>query len=274
MKHYPAPEVAATYQQARELCRQVGETPQLLPVLGGLVVFYLNRNELQTARELGEQMLDLAQRLHDPAALGHAHIIFGERLVLLRSMGRCPYTPGTRPRPLQFPAAPRPMASSPDHLGVFGLSRLTQILWDLGYPAQALQRSQEALTLAREWARPIHFALALNWAAQFHLYRREGQRAYELAEAALALAREHGFVLRVAQATLPRGWALVAQGQMEAGIAQIREGLGAVRATGVESMGDLALLAEACGSVGQIEEGLQAIAEALASENRSGGETR
>jgi class 3 adenylate cyclase/predicted ATPase len=273
-KGLAAPEVAATYQQARELCRQVGETPQLLPVLEGLVVFYLNRNELQTARELGEQMLDLAQRLHDPAALGRAQTMFGNVLFFFGAWdaARIHLEQGLTLYKSQQDRVHGLLTATED--GVFGLSRLAQVLWALGYPAQALQQSQEALTLAREWARPIHIALALFWAAQFHLYRREGQRAYELAEAALALAREHGFVLRVVQATLLRGWALVAQGQMEAGIAQIREGLGAVRATGVESMGDLALLAEACGSVGQIEEGLQAIAEALASENRSGGETR
>ena len=49
------------YTRARELCRQVGETPQLLSVLCGLGRFYNIRAEYQTARELGEQFLRLAQ---------------------------------------------------------------------------------------------------------------------------------------------------------------------------------------------------------------------
>ena len=40
-KGYAAPEVEHAYTRARELCQQVGETPQLFPVLWGLWVFYL-----------------------------------------------------------------------------------------------------------------------------------------------------------------------------------------------------------------------------------------
>ena len=35
-KGYAAPEVGKAYTRARELCQQVGETPQLFPVLWGL----------------------------------------------------------------------------------------------------------------------------------------------------------------------------------------------------------------------------------------------
>jgi hypothetical protein len=55
-------------------------------------------------------------------------------------------------------------------------------------------------------------ASALLFAAEVHMYRREGQSTYEQAEAALGLAREHGFAFRVAQATILRGWTLVEQG--------------------------------------------------------------
>ena len=56
-KGYAAPEVEQAYARARELCQQVGETSQLFPVLLGLWAFYFVRAELQTARELGEQLL-------------------------------------------------------------------------------------------------------------------------------------------------------------------------------------------------------------------------
>ena len=41
--------------------------------LWGLWVFYVMRGELQTARELGEQLLSLAQALQDPLFLLEAH---------------------------------------------------------------------------------------------------------------------------------------------------------------------------------------------------------
>ena len=63
-KGYAAPEVEKAYTRARELCQQVGETPQLFPVLWGLWAFYLVRAELQTARELGEQLLRSGPERH------------------------------------------------------------------------------------------------------------------------------------------------------------------------------------------------------------------
>src|SRR5215510_8277068 len=42
-------------------------------VLQGLQTFYLNRAELQLARELGEQLLSLAHRLDDSVSLIGAH---------------------------------------------------------------------------------------------------------------------------------------------------------------------------------------------------------
>jgi tetratricopeptide (TPR) repeat protein len=69
-----------------------------------------------------------------------------------------------------------------------------------------------------------------------------------------------------------RGWTLVAQGDGEAEIVQMRQGLAAYRVSGaVESQTYmLALLAEAYGKVGQVEEGLAAVAEALEFVDRTG----
>ena len=72
-KGHAAPEVEHAYTRARELCQQLGETPQLFPALWGLCLFHSGRGELQTARELGEQLLSLAQSVQDPALLIEAH---------------------------------------------------------------------------------------------------------------------------------------------------------------------------------------------------------
>jgi predicted ATPase/class 3 adenylate cyclase len=68
-KGYGAPEVETAYNRALELCRQVGETPQLFVALMGLWQFYLVRAQHQTARELGERLLNLAQNVGDSALL-------------------------------------------------------------------------------------------------------------------------------------------------------------------------------------------------------------
>ena len=75
-----APEVERAYARARELCAQLGDTPQLFPVLRGLMQYYLNRGDLQTATQLGEQLLRLAQAQPDPALRLLAHYQLGNVL--------------------------------------------------------------------------------------------------------------------------------------------------------------------------------------------------
>jgi predicted ATPase len=82
-KGYAAPEVEHVYARARERCRQLGDSPQLFRVLRGLFIFYLNRGALQTTRELGEQLLILAQRQHAPPLLLEAHFAVGATLFWL-----------------------------------------------------------------------------------------------------------------------------------------------------------------------------------------------
>jgi predicted ATPase len=82
-KGYGAPEVKEAFTRALELCRQLGDTPQLSGVLGGLAGFYMGRGELRTARELGEQCLTLAQRGRRPTLLLWAHNMRGENLLYL-----------------------------------------------------------------------------------------------------------------------------------------------------------------------------------------------
>ena len=69
-----------------------------------------------------------------------------------------------------------------------------------------------------------------------------------------------------------RGWALVAQGQDDEGIVQLRHGIAASQATGSELTRPafLVQLAEAYGRTGQIEEGLHVLAEALAAVHSTG----
>jgi hypothetical protein len=64
-KGYAAPERKHAYARAWELCQQVGETPQRFPVLFGLWQCYALGAEWQKAREVGNQLLGLAERQHE-----------------------------------------------------------------------------------------------------------------------------------------------------------------------------------------------------------------
>jgi tetratricopeptide (TPR) repeat protein len=192
-KGWGAPEVEHVYARARALSQQVGESPELFPVLWGLWRFYLVRAEYQTARELGEQCLSLAQRVQDSALLLLAHLALGGTMYL---MGELPPARAQLEQGLAFynPQEHRALAFHYGlDLGVWCLSYVAWPLALLGYPDQALTRIHEALTLAQELAHPISLAAALYYAALLHYVRREGPAAQECAEAAIALSHEQGF---------------------------------------------------------------------------------
>ena len=92
------------------------------------------------------------------------------------------------------------------------------------------------------------------------------------AEETISLATAHGFPFFAVQGSILQGWVLAEQGQVEAGITQIRQGLAAFRDLGIEATRPyfLALLAEAYGTAQQAEEGLAIAAEALAIVDKTG----
>ena len=73
-----APEVERTYARAQELSQQIGDLPQRFQVLLGLRRFYIHRGDLQAARELGEQLLTLAQGMQDRASVASPHDARGD----------------------------------------------------------------------------------------------------------------------------------------------------------------------------------------------------
>jgi class 3 adenylate cyclase/predicted ATPase len=261
---YAAPEVLHTYARARALCQQVGATPQLFPVLRGLRAFYVTRAELQTARELAEQFLTVAQHVQDPSALLEANYAMGATLYFLGEFGPA----WTHLRPC---VASSDSQRHRSRAGLYGaaprvscLSYAALTLWVLGHADQALARSREALTLAQELSHPFSLAFALEMAAWLHQFRQEGHVTQERAEALIALSTAQGFTLYQALGMLLQGWALAQHGRVEEGIVRIGQGLAARRTTGAELKRPyyLVLLAEAYGKAGQVEAGLRVLAEA------------
>jgi class 3 adenylate cyclase len=217
---YAAPEVEHTYARARALCMQVEETPQLFPVLVRLRLFYLQRAVFQTAWELSEQCQSLAQHLQAPMRLleaseGSGTVLFwrGELTQALTHLEEGVRLYATAQHELSI----RYRQGS----GVTCLTYAALSLWLLGYPDQALHRSQEALTLVCTESRPFLVAYTLTAVVLLHQLRREEHHVQARAEAIITVSREEGFPYFLAIGTIFRGWALAKQGQREEGIAQM-----------------------------------------------------
>ena len=271
-KGYAALEVGETYTRAQHLCEHLDNPQQLFPVLRGLWSYYFTRAELQTAHELGEQLLALAQQAQDSTMLLVAHAVLGRTLFWLGAVAAA-HTHFAQGIALYDPKQHRASAFLyGEDAGVVCHCHATVTLWYLGYPKQGLTRSHEAVILAQQIRHPFILSYALSNAAIFHALRREEHAAQERAEATIIIATEQGFLFWMTISSILRGWALAQQGQAQAGIEQMHHGLIAHRATGAEVSQPyfLALLAEAHGTMGQPEAGLTALAEALTVVDKTG----
>jgi len=266
IKGYAAPEVEHAYTRARELCQQIGNTPQLFSVLYGQWESYTVRGEYKTTHELGEQLRSLAQRTQDPTHFLQTHVVQGNTLLWFGELAAARvhleqalvlYDP-QRHHSLAFLSGTDP--------GVLCGFSAAQTLWHLGYPAQAQQRSDEALTLAQKLAHPLSMVVALFYTVILHQLRGEGSAAQERIEAMIALLTEQGFAPVTFGTTCLLGWVQATRGQQEEGITQMRQGLTMQQTAGTNNQVSqmLALLAEVCGKAGRADEGLIVVAEAFA----------
>jgi predicted ATPase len=273
-KGWPAPEVERAYIRARELCEQLGETRQLFSVLRGLWECYEAQGKLVAARELGEQLLSLAESTADPALLLVAHDVLADSLYWDGQFvaARAHAEQGTALYDRQQHHVLASLYGGYDP-GVACLSFEAHSLWVLGYPDRSAKKMDDTLTLAHELPHhPSSLALAQTIATWLSQWRRERQTVLEHAEAVISLSTAQEFPMWVAWATVLQGWALARQGEQTEGLARIHQGLALYGAVGGELAQSylLALLAETYGDIGQIEEGLAVLAEALVAVHRIG----
>jgi predicted ATPase len=269
---WAASEVGQAYARARELCQCLGEPPQLLAVLLGQFMWCGQRAEWQTARELGEYLLTLAQRQSDPVLLLAVPAALGGTL-FFRGEAAAAHVHLARGSALDVAASHRALVVHHGwDLGVFARCYAALSLWLLGAPAQALAQMHEVRTLAQDLADPFSLAYVLLHVTRLYQWRRDVSATLTWGEAAMALCAEHGFRQYVSIGRLLHGWALAAQGQADAGLAQMRQGLTAYEATGAAMWRPyfLAMLAEGYGQMGAANEGLQGLAEALTAVQHTG----
>jgi DNA-binding winged helix-turn-helix (wHTH) protein/predicted ATPase len=265
LKGYASPDVERSYTRARHLCQQIGETRYLFPAVLGLGGVRQNQAEFRKARVLARQLLRLARTEGDPARLLWAYVLSGQISYLIGefALAQKDFVEGIALYDIRRHS---PHASDVvQDPGIHCRCYLAEILWVQGYVDQARQLCHEALRLARQLAHSHSKAVALSSAVLLHNRLGEQQTAQDLAEELIALTHQQGFPFWLAVGTVRRGWALVAQGEEEQGLAQMRQGLAIFHTTGAKFAipSFLCDLAEAHERAGRVEEGLALVTEAL-----------
>jgi predicted ATPase/class 3 adenylate cyclase len=272
IRGYAAPEVEACYQQARELCRALGDTPQLVPVLHGLWTYHVVRAQHADALALGEQVLELGAATGDDGLLLQGNMEVGWSLFFLGELEQArehlervlAHYDHERHSSHVFTYGDNPATSS--------RSALAQVLWLLGDADQSLRCSEENLTILRSLINhPYSVAFGLDLAAFLRQYLGDAPATHALVDEALELSEAQGLALIGAMASILKGWVLTREGELQEGTAQMRRGFAAQLATGAELVRPywLSLMAEACHRTGAARAGLALLDEAEAAVERT-----
>ena len=229
-----APEVGGTYSRARELCRKLGDSPQIVPALFGMWRFYIGRGDCTITRDLGRQLLDLGKSADDLPAivLGHYGLGFAQFCYGDLKQARVQLEDGYKlyDRKMRDSLSFR-LGQDP---GVACLSYCALALWVLGYPDRAKRATRQALTLADDLSHPFSSAYALSVACQIYQHRREIDQLRKVSETAIGVSREQGFTVWIASPSIFRGWVRAQQDSAIEGAREALEGVHAIVDAGME----------------------------------------
>ncbi len=265
IKGYASAEAQNIYADGHDLFWLQGPSPELFHVLWSLGLYYMWSAEVESALEIADQLLQLAEGLKNGPLIMEAHHAMGGALV---DLGRCNEALKHLDEATALYAAHR------NHRYNVFVGRDCKVmceciaaraLWALGYPDRAAERMAGALALAQELGHPQTLVVARHFAAQLHQLRGEVLLAYERAKEVVELADEYGLELWLAHGKIDLGWAEAELGNAQQGIEQMQRGLAAYEATGAKLWCPyyLGLLADELAKAGRVEEGLAAIAKAL-----------
>ena len=264
-KGWANPEVENLYKRANELCKSLGDPPQVAFIWFGLATMYESQGDFSKAQKMMEKRLDLPYDWHDGEILLESidllacstfHQASFNTALKHAEQGLSLYDPKHHRKI---------MASYGENPGVGCYGWASLALWCLGYPDQALQRAFDGLKQAEEPNHLYSLASAQTHVAWLYQLRLEKKSTEEWAETAINIAAGNGFPYRLAKGTIFKGWASVMINQQEDGLDLMQEGLAACRNVGAELDRPyyLALLAEASNQFGYVDQGLEALTEAL-----------
>jgi DNA-binding SARP family transcriptional activator/predicted ATPase len=272
-KGWAAEEVLDAYTRARALSEDLGDERELFIALRGEGQYRMIGGQSAIARRLGNRCIALAERSTDVGVQLEAHHLFWSNSFFMgeyAEAGRhCAKGVSLYERERDHALT---FVYSGHDPGVCCRSFSALIDCLCGRPDRCLEGCREALALAQRFDHPLTTAIAYWAHALAHILRGEPLQARQWAERVIAVSDEYLLPLTRYQGILQLGWALTQLGELDEGIARMREGVEGTKATGAE-MGlpyFVALLGEALGRAGRPDAGLEQIEHALVTAERNG----
>jgi adenylate cyclase len=261
-KGFGAPELGQSVVRARELCDRMGDTRQRFTALIQLTTYYATTAQYRTALELDKEISRLAGQLKDPLLEAISH---SSRLWPFLNLGDLART-------VECAKYMADVYDEEKHgflgyifgydLGVLNLGFGSWALWIMGYPDQASKQAQEGLRIARKLGHPATtaFIIAIG-GCELTWFLRDFEKIRAYTEELIPICEKNGFIYYGAHGYFYRGERAALEGKVKEGIAQMRQSLAVMEATGTMTCFSRlrARVAEACRKAGELEEGLSAV---------------
>jgi len=265
VKGYAAQETGNAFARARGLWEQLGSPSEFLHVPWGQSRYLGFRGQLDSAQRLADDLLSLSRQRGNSAGLVLGHLSSGRNLMFAGEFAQSRshleevlalYEPELH-HSLVHQAGGDPHVNSRALLGI--------VLCCLGYPDQALARSNTAINEARRLAHPPSLAVSFACSAVLLSLLGDTISLNERADELVAVATDQGLPLWRAQGAIYGGWAKAKQGDVTGGIPLLRRGSSDFRATGAERWAPYhaALVAGACELAGHVAEAATLLDHAL-----------
>lgn len=263
---WATPQIESVFAKARQLCQDLDDPPELIPVLWATTLFSLIRGNLIECRDRAEELMSQAERSGNPAYIMCAHHLsgvvrefLGDMVGANRHLERC--------RELHVPSKHvEYVAIFGQDPGTIGRAMSARPLLALGYVDSALTRAHETLSIARSQRIPPMVAFALLVLQGIHLYRGEAEPAIKVGDEIAALCRDYELPQETQWSLAFTGYALHLLGRTDEGIEVLQRSLDAQKAisAGLVRSAFLTFLADALRSAGRVDESFKALEEGFA----------
>jgi tetratricopeptide (TPR) repeat protein len=263
-KGWSAHKLDENYARASTLAEQIGRVDYLVPLQYGQWAFRLVRAQHKLALEHAGRIEQIGKARGDAAAswLGRytnaaTHLWLGEFITARAIFEEC-YQKRDPAHRSQFLAL-----TGADQQAVM-LCQYSAALSYLGYFDRARERMNEALASARQLGQAHTLAWTLSLVCWVNSINRLFQDMERNTAELIAISKEHNFELHLAYGMNHRGRWMMLFGQPQEGLALLKKGFAATRATGTIFLtaSTLMRLADNYAVLGEYTEGLNCLTEA------------
>ncbi|WP_170409137.1 adenylate/guanylate cyclase domain-containing protein [Ruegeria atlantica] len=218
-----ADETGAVYARIRKLCNRLDETENLFPVLNGLYSFHLVRAEYDLAKDVAQQILDLAGQSEEVHHVMIAHRAMGAVMLHIGDLDAAHehlqqaldlYQPDLHGR-LAY-------VYGSDHAAITSCF-LSMALFLKGDPEQAIGIQRKAVAAAKNLKHAHSIAQALTYLCMLYILRREPDHVLKAVQQLEDVSEKHSFTFMTITANLWRNWAIAYDAPTFINISAVRQ---------------------------------------------------